>query len=63
MDLENFEGASTLLCIDFLKIWGASGPPGPPGSGGPAREKNKAEHAVQSNITGKGCIILLSNVK
>ena len=22
MDLENFEGAITLLCIEFLKLWG-----------------------------------------
>ena len=35
MDLENFGGASTLLCIDFLKLWGGQRPPGPPGSGGP----------------------------
>ena len=30
MDLENFGGASTLLCIDFLKLWGGQCPPGPP---------------------------------
>ena len=36
MDLVNFGGASTLLCIDFLKLWGGQWPPWPPGSGGPA---------------------------
>ena len=31
MDLENFGGASTLLCIDFLKLLGgASAPLAPP---------------------------------
>ena len=30
MDLENFGGASTLLCIDFLKLWGGQWPPWPP---------------------------------
>ena len=29
MDLENFGGASTLLCIDFLKLWGGQWPPWP----------------------------------
>ena len=29
MDLENFGGTSTLLCIDFLKLWGASDPLAP----------------------------------
>ena len=36
MNLENFGGASTLLGIDFLKLWGGQCPPGPPGSAGPA---------------------------
>ena len=35
MDLESFEGANTLLCIDFLKLWGGQWPPWPPSSGGP----------------------------
>ena len=30
MDLENFGGANTLLCIDFLKLWGGQWPSWPP---------------------------------
>jgi len=30
MDLENFGGASALLCIDFPRLWGGQWPPWPP---------------------------------
>ena len=35
-DLQNTGGARLGASIDFLKNWGGRGPPGPPGSYGPA---------------------------
>ena len=55
MDLENFGGASTLLCIDFLKLWGGQCPPGPPGSGGPDLKQIKEHHCAYQNIAKSTC--------